>query len=573
MKSFLELSKNLKKDFTGFPIVSIAILGDTATQLLVQAIKGYGYELGLNFDIFESDYNQIERQIFDQSSDFYKKNFDFVIIVQSAQHLIEDFYLSDTSQKANFTNNQITRITEIYDAIMQRHSCRIIWANFPEIDDSVFGNYSNKLEISFNYQLRKLNYELMNFSCQHDSFFINDISAIQNRYGYNFMFDPRMYVNASMGFSIDSLPLVAKNTVDIIQGMRGSVVKCIILDLDNTLWGGVIGDDGIENIQIGNLGIGKAFTSFQMWLKQLKERGILLAVCSKNTDSIAREPFEKHPDTVLKLADFVAFSANWNNKVDNIHDIQKMLNIGFDSMVFVDDSPFEREMVKTHIPDIVVPEMPQDPAEYVSYLRSLNLFETASYSEIDSSRTEQYQTEGKRKSASKVFANEDEFLSGLEMKCEVKQFIEFDYPRIAQLTQRSNQFNLRTVRYSEEDIRVIASSDRYYTLSFTLRDKFGGYGMISIVILEKKKESLFIDTWIMSCRVLKRGVEKLVLDYIVDIAKSHNHTNIIGEYIPTAKNGLVKDHYPNLGFQQDKGHYILSVEQYTKLRYSISVDS
>jgi len=315
------------------------------------------------------------------------------------------------------------------------------------------------------------------------------------------------------------------------------------------MWGGIIGDDGMEGIQIGSLGLGKAFSEFQLWLKELKNRGILLAVCSKNSKEIAEEPFREHPDMVLRMEDIAIFVANWENKVDNIRHIQSVLNIGMDSMVFLDDNKFEREMVKSAIPDLTVPDLPEDPAEYLKYLHALNLFETSSFTEEDEDRTRLYREEAGRATLQKTFGNEAEFLQSLEMIAEVKSVDPYSAPRIAQLTQRSNQFNLRTIRYSEGEILDMSKRPDYFTLSFSLRDKFGKHGLISTVILKKMDEqSLFIDTWIMSCRVLKRGMEEFALNCIVDVAKKNNFKKLLGAYIPTRKNGLVKDHYPKLGF-------------------------
>jgi FkbH-like protein len=322
------------------------------------------------------------------------------------------------------------------------------------------------------------------------------------------------------------------------------------MDLDNTLWGGVIGDDGLEGIQIGNLGIGEAFTRLQKWAKELKERGIILAVCSKNDENNAKEPFEKHPEIVLKLEDIAVFVANWNNKADNIRYIQQVLNIGFDSLVFIDDNPAERKIVRDNLPEVTVPELPDDPAYYLDYLQQLNLFETASsVTDEDGDRTRQYQEEAKRVSIRQSFVNEDAFLQSLDMICTSIPFNKLDIPRVAQLTQRSNQFNLRTVRYTDEDINKICSDENYITRSFKLSDTFGEYGLVSLIILKKINESdLLIDTWIMSCRVLKRGLEQFALNEIVTAAKMRGFKKVIGEYIPTTKNGMVKEHYPKLGF-------------------------
>ncbi|KAB6314749.1 HAD-IIIC family phosphatase, partial [Bacteroides xylanisolvens] len=386
--------------------------------------------------------------------------------------------------------------------------------------------------------------------------------------GRDMMFDSSVYVNTEMILSLDALPYVASRTVDIIAAVEGKFKKCLILDLDNTVWGGIVGDDGWENIQVGHgLGIGKAFSEFQQWVKKLKKRGIIIAVCSKNDEKKAKEPFEKNPEMVLKLDDIAVFVANWENKANNIHTIQSILNISFDSMVFLDDNPFERNMVRENVAGVTVPELPEDPSDYLEFLYSQNLFETASYSEDDKERTKQYQVEAKRVSMQKSFTNDADFLKSLDMVSVVKGFDKFNIPRVAQLSQRSNQFNLRTVRYTDAEIFAIEKNDNYVTFSFTLKDKFGDNGLICVIILNKKNtETLFVDTWFMSCRVLKRGMENFALNTIVEWAKINGFKKIVGEYLPTAKNAMVEQHYPNLGFTKIEGgetmQYVLDVNSY-----------
>jgi len=561
--NFTQLTKNLKKDFSTFKKVKIALLGDSATQMFSKALKGYGYELGIKFDLFEAEYDQIDLQIHNSNSDLYKFNPEFIIIFQSVNKVIKKFYGLNNPDKALFSDELIEDVQNWLASVNQYMSAKIIVLNFIEQNDSVFGNFANKINISFLYQIRKINYELMNLSQEHKNLFICDVSSLHNSYGSSFCTDPKMYINADMVFSIDFLPIVAKNICDIIQSISGVFKKCLVVDLDNTLWGGIIGDDGLENIQIGDLGIGKAFTELQLWIKQLQKRGIILAVCSKNTESVAKEPFEKHPEMKLRLEDIAVFVANWENKVDNIRYIQGILNISFDSMVFLDDNPFERNMVKTSIPGITVPELPEDPAEYISFLRTLNLFETATLTEDDTKRTRQYQEESLRVTVQRSFSNENDFLSSLDMVSVVQPFTPFNIPRVAQLTQRSNQFNLRTVRYTESEIHAIASSNEYIPLTFTLADRFGDYGLVSVIILKKHNNGLFIDTWIMSCRVLKRGMEKFVLNQIVSAACKNRFNLLRGEYIPTAKNGMVKDHYEMLGFNKNHdGEWLLTTDSF-----------
>ena len=563
LKSFIQIKKNLKNDFSGLKIIKVAILGDTATQFLTQALKGIGYDNGFNLEILEADFNQIERQVYDFSSELYEFNPEIVIVFQSSHRLLLKYNKIKPNQHLLFASNELDIIENTYSNLTSNLNAKVIYYNFTEIDDSIFGNYANKTESSFLFQLRKLNYELMSLSSKKTNLYLCDISSIQNQVGKVNFFKPSIYINTEMVLSINILPKVALKTIDLINALNGKFKKCIILDLDNTAWGGIIGDDGIENIQIGSLGIGKAFSEFQYWLKKLKSRGIILAVCSKNTESVAKEPFEKHPDMVLSLQDISVFRANWENKVDNIRQIQRIINIGFDSIVFLDDNPFERNIVKENIPEICVPELPEDPANYLEYLYELNLFETVSFSNEDVERTKLYQIQAKRAKILQKFTNENDFLKTLNMVSDVQPFNKFNTPRIAQLSQRSNQFNLRTIRYTESDIQRIATSDNYVTFSYTLEDRFGDNGLICVIILDKEDEkSLFINTWFMSCRVLKRGMENFLLNSIVDFAKKNGFIKIKGEYIPTAKNNMVRDHYLNLGFKKDQSHYTLEVKNY-----------
>lgn len=554
MLEFSVLKKLLKTDRAAMSPIRLSLIGDTATQFLATAIKGMGVERGYNIDLFEAEYNQVERQFMDPTSDLYEFDADIIVVFQSTHKLGEHHSMLPAEQQIALADDRLGFIASICENPLLANK-KIIYFNYPEIEDTVFGSYANKVASSFSYQIRKLNYELMNLAQQYPNLFICDIAGLQNKLGRDVMFTTNVYVSTEMVLSIESLPYVASRVMDIVCAIKGQFKKCLILDLDNTMWGGVIGDDGLEGIQLGHgLGIGKAFTEFQMWIKKLKQRGIIICVASKNNEETAKEPFEKHPDMILRLDDIAVFLANWETKVDNIRTIQSILNIGFDSMVFLDDNPFERNMVRENIPGITVPELPEDPGDYLEHLYSLNLFETASYSNADKDRTKQYQVEAKRVSLSKTFTNEADFLKSLNMVSIVTGFTKFNTPRVAQLSQRSNQFNLRTIRYTEADITTMAENPDIIDLSFTLEDKFGDNGLIAVVIMKKQdNDTLFVDTWFMSCRVLKRGMENFTLNTMVERAQKAGYKKIIGEFLPTPKNKMVENHYVNLGFTQMEG--------------------
>ncbi len=548
MYTFDELKSFCKADASNLKLIKFALLGDCATQHLAKALRGTGYAHGYNTDMFDADYNQISAQVLDPSSELYAHCPDFTLIFMCVEKLYDSWCQTPDEMRISFADNTVSLIVSYWNAIKSNTKSRIIQYNFIEHNDGVFGSFGARTKVSFGYQLKRLNLLLGDAAAEH-GVYIADIDAVAHNAGRQNVIEDKLYYIAKMPFSTAFLPYAAECVFKTVDAISGRFKKCCVLDLDNTLWGGVIGDDGIDGIEIGELGRGHAFTDLQKWLKELKKRGILLAVCSKNNEGTAKEPFLKHPEMVLKLEDFSIFVANWQDKATNIKTIQQVLNIGMDSLVFIDDNPFERNTVRSLIPDITVPELPEDPAEYLEFLKQLDLFETASYSAEDAGRTDQYRAEAGRAMSQASFGSFDEYLQSLDMKAEAKPFDAFHFPRIAQLTQRSNQFNLRTVRYSEEEIAAIAADDSRITLYFTLKDKFGDNGLISVVILDKMPDkTLFISEWLMSCRVLKRGMEEFIINTVVETAAQNGYNAVTGEYIKTAKNSMVADIYQRLGF-------------------------
>lgn len=638
MKTFSELKKNCKKNTEGMQEYRLAVLGDCATQHLSQAVKGYAYEERIALSVFDADYNQIMAQTMDPGSELYEFKADAVLIDMCTEKLYDAYRetvadavmkeqgvssiktsLKEQSENAtlnkqqeqkideellntrnNFAHNKVKEIARYWD-ILRDKGLKVLQFNFPEIDDRILGNYGAVNASSFIAQLRKLNVLLSDEASKRGNVYIVDISYIQNSLGRNEFADSKLYFSAKMPYSLTSLPYIGKEVVEIIKALIGKIRKCVVLDLDNTLWGGVIGDDGLNGIQIGELGVGHAFQAFQEWLLELKKTGIILCVCSKNDDDKAKEPFEKHPEMVLRLNDFAMFTANWQDKASNIIEMAKTLNLNTDSFVFVDDNPFERDQVRTMVPGITVPDMPEDPAEYVNFLKSLNLFERITVSSADQDRTRQYQEEAGRKSLENSFASYDEYLSALDMVAKVSAFDEFQTPRIAQLSQRSNQFNLRTVRYTEDDVKKLAESDDYITIYFELKDKFGDHGLISVMVIRKcvcgqdeiskAQETIdatgqleetngirvasymqpgdrygFIENWFMSCRVLKRGMEEFIINTLNAKAKEAGLSYVIGEYIKTPKNNMVAEIYKKMDFTEISNNmFIMDVDSY-KLR-------
>lgn len=544
--------------------VRIAVLGNCATQFFSEAIEGAVKLKEINANVYDAEYNQIDTQLLDNNSDVYKFCPNIIILWLATEKLYEEFLDSSMEDRYWFAEHYASKI-ENYWRLIERHSkSKILQLNFSEIDDKCFGGYSCKVSNSFIFQIRKLNYLLQNSMQKESNVYPVDLLSIQIRLGQNNYYDAPLFFNAKVPVALNAIPYIAIAVADVIATLQGKIKKCIILDLDNTIWGGVIGDDGIGGIEIGELGRGHAYSDFQRWLKQLKQRGIILAICSKNDEAIAREPFEHHEEMILSLSDISVFVANWEDKVSNIKLIQETLSIGRDSLVFIDDNPFERNLVRECLPEVEVPELPEDPALYVSYLQSCNLFETSIYASASSDRTKFYQAEYERRKTEASYQTIEDYLMSLEMMGEVRHFEKRMYARISELTQRSNQFNLRTVRYTENEIEQIACNCDYIPLYFTLKDKFGDYGLIAVVILEMKSDDeLFVNTWLMSCRVLKRGMEEFTINKIIDIAKNYGFKKITAEYIPTLKNAMVSSLYSDLGFSSlGENKFFLDISNY-----------
>jgi FkbH-like protein len=370
---------------------------------------------------------------------------------------------------------------------------------------------------------------------------------------------------------------VARELAHLVVSLRRGPKKVLVLDLDNTLWGGVIGDDGLNGIEIGDTSPrGEAFKAFQHYALSLTERGVLLAACSKNDEGIAREAFEKHPEMVLRSHHFAAFKANWNPKSDNLVAIAEELNLGLDSFVFVDDNPAEIEIVRQFCPQVTTILLGPDPSSYVATLQDARLFEPTQLTKEDALRVEQYRVEADRRALLATSTDMESYLVSLEMVGRVNRLDDADLPRATQLINKSNQFNLTTIRRSEAEVRALAASARHGCFTVRLEDRFGDHGLISVLLTEAKGEDLVVDTWVMSCRVLKRGVEDVVVNEIASIAREKGCRRIVGTYLPTAKNGMVRGLYPQMGFSlleeaPDRYSFSLDVGTFTERPHHIRI--
>jgi FkbH-like protein len=529
--------------------VKIAVLADCAVQQLTTLLKVLAARNRVALEVYEGGYDSIDLEILNPDSGLYAFGPQFVIVLMSSEKLKSRLY--DSANRTTFAADNVERIVTLWSAFAAQSSATIVQSTFVLPIERAFGNYELKVADSVGAIFTEINYRLAIQAREARNILLSDVDFLAASIGRSQWFDPRLWNIAKVPCRLDHLPRLAQSLLDTILAATGVVLsKCVVLDLDNTLWGGVIGDDGLEGIALGEFDEGEAFVGFQKFIRELKRRGIILAVVSKNEHANAIRPFRDHPHMVLKEDDISAFLANWDNKADNIRLVQKTLNIGFDSFVFLDDNPFERNLVREYLPNVIIPELRDDPSSYLEALADLNLFETTSFSEADMQRSARYREEARREITKTQFTNVNDYLKSLSMQIRLERFNSFNLPRIAQLIQRSNQFNLTTRRYGEAACEAMMKDTTFWPLTLKLADKFGDYGLISVVILNPADEELEIDEYLMSCRVLQRGVESFAMNNIFAYAARLGVKRVVGHYIATTKNDMVKDFFKGFGFEK-----------------------
>jgi FkbH-like protein len=527
----------------------VAILGFCTTQYYAATLRGLGKSSGFPIVTYEPEYNTVHQAVLDGDSELYTFRPDFIVFLTAVQALRNVLLSASPESRSQLAEREVEQLALLIERVAQIPSAIVVVNEFVVPYERAWGNFTTRVSGSLPAVVRSINDRLRQLAAEVPNVYTVDSDHIASWLGKRNWFDERLWFYSKSFCHPEALPHVASQAIDIFHATRGRVFKCVALDLDNVLWGGVIGDDGLEGIRLGELGDGEAFVQFQLWLKELRSRGIILAVCSKNDEDKAREPFQKHRDMVLTESEISCFIANWDDKAQNLRLLAERLNIGLDSIAFLDDSPFERNLVREIVPEVCVPELPSDPADYVPYLESLNLFETAQVSEEDRQRADYYRANILREDEEARFATVADYLVSLNMWAVFERFDDLHMPRVAQLVQRTNQFNLTTIRHSSDELSKFAEDPDYFPFYATLSDRFGDNGLISVVIGKRDADCLDIVTWLMSCRVISRRLEEFVLDRLVELARDAGLTRVRGRYIPTKKNGLVAKHYEKLGFR------------------------
>jgi len=533
----------------GMTPLRLAVLGGATTEMLVEPLRLALAARGIAAEIFAAAYNQFIPEMLDPASETVRFRPQAAVVVNTPHNIAEWPAAEASAEEAGALAQRVCgQFLEPCRLLHERTGCEIALNNFHPFPARPAGNLGAKLPGDPDNFIRRLNTTLGDRAPAYVH--LNDVASMAQRRGLDRWLDLRYWYAAKQPVSYECAPEYVRNTAALLGALFGRSKKCLVLDLDNTLWGGVIGDDGLEGIELGEGSpAGEAFKAFQLYVRALRERGVLLAVCSKNDEGNAGLPFERHPEMALRRDDFAAFKANWQPKSQNLEAIAAELNIGLDSLVFVDDNPAEREQVRQALPEVAVPEMTDEPADYPAILDNARYFEAATLTADDRRRTETYR---QRQAASELRAGAadlTEYLKSLEMIATVAPIGDASIERATQLINKSNQFNLTTRRLTLSEVRAIAADPGRITRTVRLRDRFGDHGLISVLIAKVERGAVVVEDWLMSCRALNRGVERLLLNELIGAVRETGAQQIVGVYLPTAKNGLVKNHYRDLGFE------------------------
>jgi len=573
---YINKSKDLVSD-SSLKKCKIALLSNFTINGLGEIIKVLCNENRIYAEIYTPGYNQYAQEILDKSSQFHKYNPDMVFLLLDAGSFLGEMYdfpyrLDNTKRKEKI-ENKFQELKEIIFFLEQNANAKIVINNFSIPPYSSRGILENKQDYGLRDSIKDLNNLLENLARKDSRLFVFDFNLFIMKQGYDKVRDSKMDYLADMKISPNSLVSLAEEYLAYVFPLMSMTKKCIVLDLDNTLWGGIIGEDGIANIHLGPEKEGKPFLNFQKKLLELSERGIILAINSKNNFDDAINVLRNHPYMLLKEDNFASIRINWNNKLTNIQEIAKELNIGMDSLVFIDDDKTNREMVRKMLPEIFVPELPEDPCDYVKVLETIKFFSSFSITKEDVEKQEMYAAQRKRNELRSGFSDLESFLKELKIEIGIMKVNNFSIPRASQLSQKTNQFNLTTRRYSEEDIKSFLDNKDYILRLVHVKDRFGDYGITGMAVLRKiDAQTVDIDTFLLSCRILGKDIEFAFLQELINEAEQHNIQKITAKFVSTIKNAPAANFLNEAGFtlKEEYGkekHYVLDIGKENKKQF------
>lgn len=542
----------------GFAQVKLGIVSNSTQDLLVAPLFIAGLRRGVWLNICLADFDQAWQESQSVNSKLCQFGPDFILINQDYRGY--PFANGGVSQAKSDVRSSLDFITQVADGFLANAGVPCIVQNLALPPANLLGNFDIRHHTALSATILAFNQQLAE-RLSDSPHYLLDVFSEAAHLGGTQWFDQRSWLSSRIALSEEGTLFYCERVAALVGAIKGKSRKCLVLDLDNTLWGGVIGDDGLYGIAIQpGTPRGEAHLRLQQLALELKQAGIILAVCSKNDEKNALEAFQAHPDMLLKETDIAVFVANWQDKPTNLQFIATTLNIGIDALVFVDDNPAEREIVRTMLPDVAVPEMGRDPSTYADILMRANYFESLSQTEDDLNRADQYRANAARSKLQNNATDMQEYLRSLEMVARVEPFLPSNIVRVTQLVNKTNQFNLTTKRYTQDQIERMAANVDMLTLSVRLADRFGDNGLVSVVICHKQPMHWEIDSWLMSCRVIKRDLEHWICDYLVEHAITSGINQIIARYLPTEKNVLVENLLPELGFCWDEQLQVWSLD-------------
>lgn len=573
-----KIKRELLSETTDWLEKRIAILGGTTTHDIKDILELFLLKQGIRAEFYESEYNQYWQDVMFDNHELQKFKPDIIFIHTSNRNITAYPAMTDSKKAVDeLLDATYKHFENMWTRIDEKYSCIIIQNNFDYPYWRLQGNReATDFHGTVNF-LTRLNLMFAEYAQNHENFFVHDLNYLSASYGIDKWFSPFEWFMYKNTVSLQAVPAFAGSVANIIKSIYGKNKKAFALDLDNTLWGGSVGDDGPEYLRIGQeTPTGEAYTEFQKYLKAHKQLGVILNVISKNESENAMAGLN-HLDMTLKPDDFILIKANWEPKSQNLVDVAHTLSLTPDSFVFVDDNPAEREIIRQQIKNAAVPEVGDKPEEFIRAIDKMGYFETTVTSADDVSREKMYQENARRAKAELSFSDYGEYLLSLEMRAEIGSFSPTFYSRLAQLSNKSNQFNLTTRRYTQAEIEEIATDDAYITLYGKLEDKFGDNGVVSIIIGHMDSDTVDIALWLMSCRVLKRNMEYAMMDRLVEECWKRGMKKIIGHYYPTAKNGIVREFYGTMGFEKveednsGNSKWTMAIDGYEKKNKVISI--
>ena len=526
----------------------LTVLGNYTTGFLVEVLPAVALRHGLAMSVVETAYDQLPQETFGEGTTLKTSAPDAVFVALDHRQFGLRGALARAEEADAQVDDALRFLGTLIEALDRDPGAPLILHTFPQTSATLTGSFDAVFPGSLRAQLSRLNAGLRAF-CGNQAHYLLDLESLAAQVGLSSWHDARLWQAAKIPYALDAVPLVAEHLCRIAAAIRGKARKSLVFDLDNTLWGGVVGDDGLEGIQISQASAtGEAFRAVQAFGLEQRMRGVVLAVCSKNEHDTVLRVFRDHPDMLLREADIAAFQVNWEDKATNLLRIAESLNIGVDSLVFVDDNPAERDRVRQVLPMVAVPELPDDPAAFAPVLWAASYFEAITLSDEDFKRADSYKGNLARVATLSQLGDTEAYLASLEMAAIFAPFDPLGRSRIAQLINKSNQFNLTTRRYTESEVAAIEVDPNRFHLQVRLTDKFGDNGMVSVVIFDKRGNVWECDTWLMSCRVLGRRLEEAILAEVVTAARAEGAEMLSGCYVPSRKNAMVATHFGKLGF-------------------------